>query len=114
MRSIVQKIADTLNTRWVQFFAAPALVLIWFLATDPSNGADTLTRLQLGVAQALIMTGFAYVVSKAMLGRASSETLYARVLEGSTAAGVAYLGVCLMRAMVLWSFLSFFSAAVAH
>jgi len=88
--------------------------LVWFLATDPSNGADTLTRFQLGIAQALVVTGFAYLMGKAMLGKASSEELYARVLEGNTAAGVAYLGICLMRAMILWSLLSFFSSTVAR
>lgn len=114
MQAIIKAVTDTLNTRWVQFVAIPVLVLVWFLATDPSNGADTLTRFQLGIAQALVVTGFAYLMGKAMLGKASSEVLYARALEGNTAAGVAYLGVCLMRAMILWSLLSFFSATVAR
>ena len=114
MQSIIKAVTDALNARWVQFVAIPVLVLVWFLATDPSNGADTITRFQLGIAQALVVTGFAYLMGKAMLGKASSEELYARALEGNTAAGVAYLGVCLMRAMILWSLLSFFAGTVAR
>ncbi len=114
MQMVIKAVADVLNARWMQFVAIPVLVLVWFLATDPSNGADTITRFQLGIAQALVVTGFAYLMGKAMLGKASSEELYARAVEGNVACGVAYLGVCLMRAMILWSLLSFFAGTVAR
>jgi hypothetical protein len=60
-------------------------------------------------AQALLVTGLAYLVAKAMLGRASSEALYEAAKAGSTGAGVAYLGVCLLRALVLVGLLLFFA-----
>jgi hypothetical protein len=96
------------SSRWFQFAALPAGVLAWFILTDPSGGADTALRVQLW-AQALLVTGLAYLVAKAMLGRASSEALYEAAKAGSTGAGVAYLGVCLLRALVLVGLLLFFA-----
>lgn len=98
-----------LGSRLVQFVGVPLAVLVWFVATDPSGGADTALRAQLW-AQALLVTGLAYLVAKAMLGRASSEALYERALVGgNVGAGVAYLGVCLLRALVLIGLLLFFA-----
>ena len=100
-------IAAFFHSRFFQFVLLPVLVLAWFWTTDPSHGADTLMRLQLW-AQALLVTGLAYLIAKALLGRASSEDLYKKSLEGNHAAGVAYLGVCLLRALVLLGLLVFF------
>lgn len=97
------------GSRSVQFLAVPLAVLAWFVWTDPSGGADTMLRVQLW-AQALLVTGLAYLVAKAMLGRASSEALYERALvAGNASAGLAYLGVCLLRALVLLGLLIFFA-----
>ena len=60
-------------------------------------------------AQALLVTGLAYLIAKAMLGKASSQALYENALAGVTAAGLAYIGVCLLRVGVLVGLLSFFS-----
>lgn len=89
--------------------ALPLAVLGWFLWTDPSQGADTALRLQLW-AQALLVTGLAYTIAKALLGKSSSEELYTQAIAGNTAAGLAYIGVCLMRTVVLAALLMFFSA----
>lgn len=97
-----------IGSRAFQFTALPAAVFLWFWLTDPSGGADTLLRLQLW-AQAILVTGVAYLIAKAMLGRASSEALYDQALQGNTGAGVAYAGVCLMRALVLLALLAFFA-----
>lgn len=97
-----------LGSRWFQFAVVPLSVLAWFVWTDPSGGADTLLRVQLW-AQALLVTGLAYLVAKALLGRASSEALYDKAMRGVASAGVAYLGVCLLRALVLMAFLLFFA-----
>lgn len=101
-------IATLIHSRFFQFLVLPALVLAWFVWTDPSHGADTLLRLQLW-AQALLTTGLAYAVAKSLTGRASSEVLYDEALKGNRAAGVAYLGVALLRAIVLLSLLLFFA-----
>ena len=103
----MSRLIDLFVSRWFQFAGLPALVLAWFVWTDPSGGADTALRVQLW-AQALLITGLAYLVAKAMLGRASSEALYDAARAGSTGAGVAYLGVCLLRALVLVGLLLFF------
>jgi hypothetical protein len=98
-----------LSSRWFQFFALPLLVLLWFIATDPSNGQDTLLRLQLW-AQALLITGASYLIAKAMLGRSSSEALYDRVIQkNSYAAAIAYVGICILRGTVLLGLLLFFA-----
>lgn len=97
-----------IQSRLFQFVILPLCILGWFLFTDPSQGADTALRLQLW-AQALLVTGLAYLIAKALLGRASSERLYELVLAGNKEAGTAYLGICLMRAIVLVGLLVFFA-----
>lgn len=105
----MDKVLKIIGARWFQFALIPALVLVWFIVTDPSGGADTALRVQLW-AQALLVTGLAYLIAKAMLGKASSEALYEKALtEGSFGAGVAYMGICLLRALVLIGLLLFFA-----
>ncbi|CAB4122817.1 hypothetical protein UFOVP33_58 [uncultured Caudovirales phage] len=104
----MKQVLSFLGSRTFQFLVIPILVLIWFIATDPSKGADTMLRVQLW-AQALMVTGLAYLIAKAMLGSASSEELYDQSLLGNYAAGIAYVGVCLLRAMVLGGLLAFFA-----
>ncbi len=105
---VAKTLARILGSRVTQFALIPVLVLAWFLVTDPSEGADTALRLQLW-AQALLVTGLAYLIAKAMLGRASSEQLYEKTLRGSHAAAIAYLGICLLRALTLVGLLLFFA-----
>lgn len=100
--------AAFLHSRIFQFVLLPAVIVYWFIQTDPSGGADTMMRAQLW-GQALIITGVAYAIGKAMLGKASSETLYEKAIEGNTAAGIAYLGICLLRGSILGSLLVFFA-----
>ncbi len=97
-----------ITSRFFQFIILPVFVLWWFYLTDPSDGADTLLRTQLW-AQALLVTGLAYLIAKSLLGRASSQELYDQALERNQAAGTAYLGVCLLRAIVLVGLLVFFA-----
>ena len=98
-----------LGSRTFQFTIVPLIVLVWFVTTDPSpHFADTILRLQLW-GQAFLVTGVAYLIAKAMLGSAKSEDLYEQSIMGNYAAGIAYMGVCLLRAMVLWGLLSFFA-----
>lgn len=104
----MKKFLDFIGSRTFQFAVIPLLVLVWFVVTDPSKGADTMLRVQLW-AQALMVTGLAYLIAKALLGKASSEDLYEQSIMGNYAAGIAYMGVCLLRAMVLWGLLSFFA-----
>lgn len=104
---ILEKVSKILGARWFQFALIPLVVLVWFLITDPSGGADTLLRVQLW-GQAFLVTGLAYLIAKALLGKASSEDLYQKASEGIVSAGLAYLGVCLLRAFVLMALLIFF------
>lgn len=98
-----------LSSRWVQFTLLPIAVLAWFVFTDPSHGADTLLRIQLW-SQALLVTGVSYLISKAMLGNASSEELYRAIDRyNSMPAAIAYLGICLLRVGVLIGLLMFFA-----
>jgi hypothetical protein len=105
----MKKFLSAINSRTSQFTIIPVLILVWFIWTDPSPGfADTLLRVQLW-AQALLVTGVAYAICKAMLGTASSEDLYEQSIMGNYAAGIAYLGVCIMRVGVLIGLLLFFA-----
>ena len=60
-------------------------------------------------AQALLVTGVSYAISKAMLGSASSEDAYEQTIAGNFSAGLAYVGICLVRVGVLFALLVFFS-----
>ena len=102
-------ISKFLSSRTFQFGVLPLFVLVWFVLTDPSpNFADTRLRLQLW-AQALLVTGASYAISKAMLGSASSEDLYDQSIIGNYAAGFAYMGLCLVRVGVFFGLLVFFA-----
>lgn len=101
--------AKYLSSRAFQFTFLPILILIWFIATDPSpKFADTILRVQLW-AQALLVTGVSYAISKAMLGSASSEDAYDQSILGNYAAGFAYMGICIVRVGVLFALLVFFA-----
>jgi hypothetical protein len=104
----MSKLVRIIASRWFNFTILPIMILVWFFWTDPSNGADTMLRIQLW-AQALLVIGLSYLISKAMLGKASSEYLYTEAVNNNLAAGVAYVGVCLLRSIILFSMLSFFS-----
>lgn len=97
-----------LASRWVQFTLLPFFIIIWFLATDPSHGQDTLLRLQLW-AQAVLITGVAYLVSKSLAGQVSGESMASNAAKGNTAAGIAFAGLCLLRGLVLLGLLLFFA-----
>jgi hypothetical protein len=103
----MDKVIRVLGARWFQFAAIPFAVFIWFWLTDPSGGADTMMRVQLW-GQAFLVTGLAYLIAKAMMGKASSEALYEEAMKGNQGAGTAYLGVCLLRSLVLLALLVFF------
>lgn len=96
------------TSRFFHFVILPLLIVAWFLYTDPSKGADTLMRIQLW-AQVFLMTGLSYTVTKAMLGKASSEAAYDAAMTGNAAAGQAYLGMCLLRGLVFAGVLLFFA-----
>ena len=104
----MKSITAIIGARWFQFALIPLIIFAWFWWTDPSGGADTMLRVQLW-AQAFLVTGVAYLVAKALLGKASSEDLYELSIMGNYAAGIAYLGVCLLRAFVLMGLLLFFA-----
>lgn len=97
-----------LTSRAFTFLLFPLAIIVWFFLTDPSNGADTAMRIQLW-AQAPLVTGLAYLMSKAMLGKASSESAYTEAMKGNAAAGQAYLGMCQMRVGTLIGLLVFFA-----
>lgn len=108
IQTTLKKLSSALSARTVQFVLLPLVVLGWFALTDPSGGADTLLRVQLW-AQAILVTGMSYLISKSLLGRTSSESLYRASLDGNQAAGLAYLGVCVLRSLVLVGLLTFFA-----
>ena len=97
-----------LNTRLFHFVIIPIFVVIWYLWTDPSHGADTELRLQL-LSQAFLITGMSFLASKALMGSACSGDLYTAAMGGNVAAGCAFVGMCLIRALVLAAMLIFFA-----
>jgi len=109
---LVSHLAKALASRWTQFVALPLLVLAWFAWSDPSRGAaDTLLRVQIW-AQAILITGVAYLVARSLAGNVRGESLARQAEAGSIAAGVAFAGLCMLRGLVLLGLLLFFSSSV--
>ncbi|MFZ5548087.1 MAG: hypothetical protein ACOZJX_05280 [Pseudomonadota bacterium] len=109
---IVTPLTRALASRWTQFVALPLLVLAWFAWSDPSRGAaDTLLRVQIW-AQAILITGVAYLVARSLAGNVRGERLAGLAEQGSIAAGAAFAGLCVMRGLVLLGLLLFFSGSV--
>lgn len=104
-------LTHALAARCVQFVVLPLAVLAWFAWSDPSHGADTLLRVQLW-AQALLITGVAYLVARGLSGRVRGEGLADAAQRGSVASGVAFAGLCVLRGLVLVGLLLFFAGTV--
>ncbi len=105
-------LTHALAARCVQFVLLPALVLIWFAWSDPSQGAaDTLLRVQLW-AQAVLITGVAYLVARGLSGRVRGEGLAEAAQRGSVSSGIAFAGLCVLRGLVLLGLLLFFAGSV--
>lgn len=93
---------------WVMWFAAAAIVL-WYWATDPDGGAETMMRLQ-WLAWLCVAAGPVYLLRRAFHDDARSGAAYRRALENPTGAGLVFLGLALLTGML---FLAFASRATA-
>lgn len=112
LRGLPEAASHALSSRLTQFILLPLLVLAWFAWSDPTQGAaDTLLRIQLW-AQAVLITGVAYLVAKSLSGRVSGESLARSAQHGSIAAAIAFAGLCLLRGVVLLALLLFFAGSV--
>jgi hypothetical protein len=91
---------------WILWVAAIAVIL-WYFATDPNGGEETQGRLQ---HLAWLLAGVPLIVYA--LRRAFAESLRGRELaelirQGNIAAGLAYLGLCLLTGLLFISVANF-------
>lgn len=93
---------------WVMWMAAVGVVL-WFLGTDYSGGAETLVRLQV-LTWGVLAIGLAHLGRKALHDYAEGRKVYQKAMESPTGAGLVFLGLCILAGLL---FLGFSGRAVA-
>ena len=96
--------------RFWLFWPAAALVIAWYMLTDPDGGADTLARLQ-WMLWLLVVTGPVYLVRRALINSARAGDAYRAALNHPIGAGLVFLGLCVLSAGL---FLAFASRANAN
>jgi hypothetical protein len=87
---------------WVMWVVAIA-VLVWFGATDPDGGRETLQRVQ-WLAWLLVVTGLVYLVRRALHPEFRGGDLWAQVKRGNVAAGVAAAGLMILTGFLFLAF----------
>jgi len=95
---------------WVFWFAALA-VIGWYFFTDPSHGAETLVRLQ-WLAWVAVAAGPVYLLRRALMDGARSNTAYKKAMRTSTGSGLVFLGLCLLTGLLFFALVGRAGAAV--
>lgn len=93
---------------WV-FWVLAALVIGWYLATDPDGGVETISRLQ-WMAWIVVIAGPVYLLRRAFHHGARSLDAFQKSMEHPVGAGLSFLGLCLLTGML---FLAFSARAAA-
>ena len=83
-------------------FAAPVLMLVWFLKVDPDHGPQLLTQLQSYVSPFLALT-FAYLGRKALI-RGDAKDAWDKARDGSLPNAVLVLSVAILSAVLFFGF----------
>lgn len=86
-------------TRFVVMWLLAVLVVIWYWATDPDGGAETLARLQ-WLAWAVVAAGPAYLLRRALMDNARSISARRKAMETSLGAGLVFIGLCILTGML--------------
>jgi hypothetical protein len=102
---------------FVMWFMA-AMVMIWYLWTDPDGGLETLARLQ-WLAWSVILAGPVYLMRKALMP-GDSKAAWNQAMNGNIAAGITWAGMAILTGMLFLAFSGKASAtdlppgAIAH
>ena len=89
---------------WIRWVAS-LLVLAWLYVTDPNGGAETLSRIQ-WLSMLLLITGPVYLIRRALFPEARSVEAYKKAMDSPVGAGLVFLGLCLITAVLFLAFSS--------
>ncbi len=94
---------------WIFWIAALAVVA-WYYLTDPSQGAETVVRLQ-WLAWVSVLAGPVYLLRRALMDGARSKDAYRRAMESSIGAGLVFIGLCLLTGLLFFALVGRAAAA---
>ncbi len=95
---------------WMMWVAG-LVVILWYYFTDPSEGAETVVRLQ-WMAWVLVAAGPVYLLRRALMDEARGHTAYRKALSSATGAGLVFLGLCILTAVLFLTLVGQARAAV--
>lgn len=105
------RIAFLRSLRFWAFWVLALAIVLWYWATDPDGGSETLMRIQ-HAAWILVLSGPVYLLRRAFFPEARSHEL-ARIAMGTpTGAGLVMLGLCILTAVLFLVFAGRAAAAV--
>jgi hypothetical protein len=87
---------------WIMWIAALAVV-VWYYATDPDGGAETIARLQ-WLAWLVVLAGPVYLLRRALMDGARSNQAFRRAIDHPIGAGLVFLGLCLLTGLLFLAF----------
>lgn len=83
---------------WILWVAAVAVVA-WYFFTDRSHGAETMIRLQ-WLAWVVVAAGPVYLLRRALMDGARGHDAYRAAMKSATGAGLVFLGLCILTAVL--------------
>lgn len=100
------------TTRSIMFTYLPIAVLLFLIATDPTQGKDQFVVFAIW-ANIFFATAATYWISKSLTGEASSQELYNKARdEGNVAAAVAYASLIVLRSSIFFTSLYFLANSI--
>ena len=98
--TMFNKFITSLHSRTFNFAVLPFLVICLFLSLV--HWGDIATR-ALIVMQYVPLAGLAYLISKGLGGKVSSEDAYDAAMKNNTGAGLVYIGIMIMRTLIFFT-----------
>lgn len=95
---------------WV-FWVAAVGVVGWYFYTDTAQGAETMMRLQ-WLAWVIVLAGPVYLLRRALMNGARSGEAYRAAIKSPTGAGLVFLGLCIVTAVLFLALTGRAGAAV--
>ncbi|MBL8473804.1 MAG: hypothetical protein JNM98_18585 [Rhodocyclaceae bacterium] len=89
--------------RVIVLWVLAVAVMAWYYFTDPNGGAETIARVQY-LAWIFVASGPVYLLRRALLDGARSRDAFEVAMSSPTGAGLAFLGMSILTAVLFLSF----------